>query len=202
VGTASNRDGIGARVEVAAGDLEQVKEVRAGSSFASMDSRWLTFGLGRRDLADRITIRWPSGAVDEFTGVRAGQAVVAREGQGLFPAFDCDGNGVSDTLDIADGTGAAPCAPTGFVRGDANGDGDTDVSDAVFVFVFLFRGGRAPPCAAGADANGSGGIDIADGAYLLSFLFDRGPAPPAPYPGCGIGESTDLDCDSPSPCVE
>ena len=198
-GTTSNRDGIGARVEVVARELEQVKEVRAGSSFASMDSRWLTFGLGGHDVVDRITIRWPSGSVDEFTDVRAGQALVATEGEDLSPAFDCDGNGVSDTIDIADGS-PDPCALTRFVRGDANASGSTDISDAVFVFLILFRGDETP-CPRSADLDRNDRVEITDGIHLLRGFFQQGPAPPPPFPACGVDESTGLDCESFPPCA-
>jgi hypothetical protein len=73
VGTSSNRDGIGARVMVTAGELRQVREVRAGSSLASMDSPWPTFGLGDATAIDSIHIDWPSGAVQELNQVSVDQ---------------------------------------------------------------------------------------------------------------------------------
>ena len=79
VGTLSNRDGIGARVTVSAGTLRQTKEVRAGSSLASMDSPWLTFGLRDAATADSIRIEWPSGLAQEFRNVPANQVFTATE---------------------------------------------------------------------------------------------------------------------------
>src|SRR5206468_7948837 len=96
LGTTSNRDGIGARVRVFSQGVSQLKEVRAGSSFASMDSPWLTFGLGARDRVDRVEVDWPSGAVDAAENVGADQFVVFREGEGIIPFPDCNGNHVSD----------------------------------------------------------------------------------------------------------
>jgi hypothetical protein len=81
VGTTSNRDGIGARVMVRAGPLTQVKEVHAGSGVASMDSRWLTFGLGRFSHA-RITVTWPSGRVERFHPQAVDRSVKLVEGTG------------------------------------------------------------------------------------------------------------------------
>ena len=66
-GTGSNADGIGARVYVKTGpsgqreSLIQVQEVRAGSSYLSMDSIDLEFGLGQATVVDQITVHWPSG---------------------------------------------------------------------------------------------------------------------------------------------
>ena len=38
-----------------------MKEVRAGSSYLSMDSIDLEFGLGQVTVVDEITVHWPSG---------------------------------------------------------------------------------------------------------------------------------------------
>ena len=83
VGTRSNRDGIGARVRVLAGRLTKLKDVRAGSSFASMDSPWPTFGLGPA-AASAVTVEvvWPSGRAELFEGQPTRRTVTVREGQG------------------------------------------------------------------------------------------------------------------------
>ena len=60
-GTGSNADGIGARVYLTAGGRTQVQEVRAGSSYLSMDSIDLEFGLGAAENIDKIEVLWPSG---------------------------------------------------------------------------------------------------------------------------------------------
>ena len=60
VGTHSNRDAVGAQVRVTAGSRTQVQEVYAGSSFASTDSSWVTFGIGNNQSVDRVQVRWPS----------------------------------------------------------------------------------------------------------------------------------------------
>jgi hypothetical protein len=56
--------------------------VKTGSSYLSQSELTLTFGLGPRDGATRMTISWPSGATQEFTGVRFG-GYECTEGQGL-----------------------------------------------------------------------------------------------------------------------
>ena len=47
-GTKSNRDGIGARVTVTAGDLTQIDEVHSGRSYQSDFGKRLHFGLAQR----------------------------------------------------------------------------------------------------------------------------------------------------------
>jgi enediyne biosynthesis protein E4 len=64
VGTASNRDGIGARVSVAAGGRRQWAVVKTGSSYCSQSELPLTFGLGDAAVPARVEVRWPSGRVD------------------------------------------------------------------------------------------------------------------------------------------
>lgn len=72
-GTKSNRDGIGAVVRVATAEGTQSRMVKTGSSYISQSELAVTFGLGRRDRADRVVVEWPSGAKQEFKGVAAGR---------------------------------------------------------------------------------------------------------------------------------
>ena len=58
VGVRANRDAVGARVTVVAGDLMQTAEVHSGRSYQSHYGSRLHFGLGRRSRIDRIEIRW------------------------------------------------------------------------------------------------------------------------------------------------
>lgn len=60
-GRKSNRDGIGARVEVLAGAHQQIAERVAGSGYLSQDDGRLHFGLGSATKVDKLTVRWPSG---------------------------------------------------------------------------------------------------------------------------------------------
>ena len=60
-GTGSNADAIGAKVFLTAGGRTQVQEVRAGSSYLSMDSIELEFGLGEVDVVNEVKVLWPGG---------------------------------------------------------------------------------------------------------------------------------------------
>jgi hypothetical protein len=83
IGTRSNRDGFGARVEVTAGNLVQADEVRANSSFESASDRRLHFGLGKATRVDSIVIHWPSGKVDQVKNEIADRELVIQEGKGV-----------------------------------------------------------------------------------------------------------------------
>ena len=76
-GTKSNRDGIGARLELVAGGRKQMAERVAGSGYLSQDDGRVHFGLGTATRVDKLIIHWPSGreqvlsnlAVDRFLKV-------------------------------------------------------------------------------------------------------------------------------------
>ena len=69
----SSRDALGATVTVEAGGLKRAQVVAAGYSFLSSGSPALYFGLGDREKADRITVRWPSGEITERRDVATGR---------------------------------------------------------------------------------------------------------------------------------
>ncbi|MHC4398623.1 MAG: CRTAC1 family protein [Planctomycetota bacterium] len=81
-GTKTNRDGVGARVKVTAGDLVQIDEVHSGRGYQSHHGTRLHFGLGKRDRVDRIEVRWIGGAEDAIENVGVDRLVVVAEGSG------------------------------------------------------------------------------------------------------------------------
>jgi hypothetical protein len=84
-GTSSNRDGIGAKVTVFAGDHRFVQEVRSGSSYISNNDMRLHFGLGNSIEIDRIEVRWPNGNIETFPGGSPDRFVTLTEGRGTIP---------------------------------------------------------------------------------------------------------------------
>jgi len=79
-GVKTNRDGVGARVKVVAGDLVQIDEVHSGRSYQSHYGMRLHFGLGKRKRVDRIEVRWIGGGVDVFEDIAADQFLTLVEG--------------------------------------------------------------------------------------------------------------------------
>jgi hypothetical protein len=82
-GTKSNRDGIGAVVRVTAGGVKQTRMVKSGSSYLSQSEMPLTFGLGRRDQVDEVTVQWPSGKSESFKNLSAGKSYQLVEDKGV-----------------------------------------------------------------------------------------------------------------------
>jgi hypothetical protein len=77
---ASARDGIGSRVKVSSGSgRTQYFTVTTAAGYLSASDKRLTVGLGTDAVATRVEIRWPSGAIQTFDNVKAGQTLVAKE---------------------------------------------------------------------------------------------------------------------------
>ena len=104
-GTASNRDAIGARVEVVLKDENSELEVQsseiatrdsppatrhfpliqtlyAGDAYLSQSSKSLHFGIGGRAEIKSVLVRWPHGEVEQFTDMRADRRYLLVEGSG------------------------------------------------------------------------------------------------------------------------
>jgi hypothetical protein len=78
-GTDSNRDGIGARINVVVGTRSQMREVAAGSSQIGQNMLTAHFGLGAAERADTVSIRWPSGKVQVLENVAVNQRITVTE---------------------------------------------------------------------------------------------------------------------------
>jgi hypothetical protein len=80
VGRTSNRDGIGCRVKVVSvSGLTQHFTVTTAVGYLSASDKRLLVGLGADSAAKTVEIRWPSGIVQTFENVKAGQTLAATE---------------------------------------------------------------------------------------------------------------------------
>ena len=104
-GTTTNRDAIGARVEVVLKDenpafgsqisdssstrhsspatrhFSLIKTLRAGEGFLSQSTKCLNFGLGKTSRVKAVVVRWPGGEVEEFTGFEVDRRYRLVQGQ-------------------------------------------------------------------------------------------------------------------------
>ncbi len=78
-GRKSNRDGIGARVEVTAGSRKQVQERVSGSGYLSQDDWRLHFGLGDATKIDSVTVKWPSGIEQKIENAQVDRVLTIEE---------------------------------------------------------------------------------------------------------------------------
>src|SRR5439155_27141053 len=82
-GRKSNRDGIGARIDVTANGRTMRDEVRSAYSYLSANDLRAHFGLGSATRANLIEIRWPSRQVDRFADVAANRIYTVIEGEAI-----------------------------------------------------------------------------------------------------------------------
>ena len=76
----TNKLGIGSRLVAEVGGRQIVRELYPACSFVSQMPSMVHFGLGDASQVDRLTIRWPSGLVQELVDVPGDQHVVITEG--------------------------------------------------------------------------------------------------------------------------
>jgi hypothetical protein len=66
VGAGSNRDGLGATIEIESQAGKQIRQANPMTGFLSCNDSAVHFGLGQADNIDTLRVRWPSGAVQTF----------------------------------------------------------------------------------------------------------------------------------------
>ena len=119
IGQQSNRNGIGARLELYGPWGVQVREVRAGESYGIMNSFAQHFGLGQNARADSLIVRWPSGIVDQYEEVAANQFIELLEDACTSPEAFIIQEGPST---ICSGDTVYLYAPEGFLYQWSTGD--------------------------------------------------------------------------------
>jgi len=80
VGRESNRDGVGTRMTLVAGDLLVYKERFGGRGFGSTDSPPVEFGLGKATEIDSLELIWPSGTRQVFRDLPVDARILVEEG--------------------------------------------------------------------------------------------------------------------------
>lgn len=95
-GTISNRNAVGARVEIHGPWGVQIREVRSGESYGINNSFQLHFGLGQATAIDSVVIKWPAGGIEVIENPQINQTLSVIEGVCIAePAIvESDGIGV------------------------------------------------------------------------------------------------------------
>ena len=83
IGAKSNRDGVGARLKVVAGNLVLYDQRKGGMSYQSAQDPRLHFGLCQNSKVDAIEILWPSGMRTMLANLKADQILAVKEGVGV-----------------------------------------------------------------------------------------------------------------------
>ncbi len=79
----SNRNGIGARVEINTASGTQIRDVRSGEGFRYMHTLNTHFGIGTDTAINYIRIYWPSGVVDNISNPAINSSITVMEGDSL-----------------------------------------------------------------------------------------------------------------------
>jgi len=129
-GTKSNRDAIGAIVELVTAAGRQQKTLRAGSGFLSQNTKLLHFGLGEVGGPIQAIIEWPNGEKQVLDNVPAGHRIEVQEGFASFHATpfrafrEVSGPEMKQSVEGARVTNATwllePIAPPAFSLPDQN----------------------------------------------------------------------------------
>jgi hypothetical protein len=80
-GTTSNRDAIGAKVELHLGDEVLTQFVMPTRSYLSQSEPAVTFGLGKRDAISNVVIRWPDGKEQTLEGLAVDAMHAVKQGR-------------------------------------------------------------------------------------------------------------------------
>lgn len=94
-GIQSNRNGIGARVEIYGSWGKQIRDVRSGEGFRYMNTLNTHFGIGTATAIDEIRILWPSGIIDVIENPNINQAIVVVEGSSPLSLVDIAGEKIN-----------------------------------------------------------------------------------------------------------
>jgi hypothetical protein len=85
VGTKSNRDGLNARIRIAAAGVAQRAELRLSDGYAGSNEPAVHFGVGRAEVVEEVVVQWPSGLEERFENLPARQEYLLKEGVGFLP---------------------------------------------------------------------------------------------------------------------
>lgn len=97
-GTASNRDGVGAKIYATAGGTTQLREQNGGIHNKSQNHQRVHFGLAQNTVVDSLEIRWSSEILNYHQAVDADQLLTIKEGVGLKGADRIVGNAENNVL--------------------------------------------------------------------------------------------------------
>ncbi len=83
LGSTSNRNGIGARLQLVSALGTQIRDIRSGEGFRYMSSLTGHFGIGEDTSIESLTITWPSGIVDVISNPSINTTHTITEGSTL-----------------------------------------------------------------------------------------------------------------------
>lgn len=91
-GVVSNRDGIGAWLNVYANDMHLLRYTHCGEGYMTQNSQYEIFGLGEATTVDSLIVEWPSGHIDQFYDMPVDQLHLLTEGMSITAGVQAESN--------------------------------------------------------------------------------------------------------------
>ncbi len=125
IGNSSNRNAIGARVEIYGEWGIQIREVRAGESYGIANSFTQHFGLGQAEEVSHVIVKWPSGKIDVVFDPAINEFLTIEESncEPVEVAIVADGNTI-----ICSGESVQLNAPVGYDYFWSNGETSQNIT--------------------------------------------------------------------------
>jgi hypothetical protein len=79
IGAKSQRDAVGALVTLSTSAGQQIRQVKGGGSYLSQSELHCFFGMPEDAELEQLTIRWPSGTVQEVTDLTRDRSIIVIE---------------------------------------------------------------------------------------------------------------------------
>jgi ASPIC and UnbV/Secretion system C-terminal sorting domain/FG-GAP-like repeat/Ig-like domain CHU_C associated len=117
-GLMSNKNGIGARVEIFTANGIQIREVRAGESFDPASSLIAHFGLGSLTAVSQVVVKWPSGAITTLNNPEINTTLTITEIECMLDPVAIT---VSGNINLCPGESVTLSVPTGTQYNWSNG---------------------------------------------------------------------------------
>lgn len=95
-GSFSNRDAIGAMVNVYCANQTYTRHLYCGESYLGQHAKELMFGLGGYDVIDSLKVTWPSGLIETYTEIMVDQTATLVEGSTLDLSFEAESIQICD----------------------------------------------------------------------------------------------------------
>ena len=78
-GTESNRDGVGCRIKIVSDSSIQTSQKKSTTGYLSQNDSRVHFGLGKKEIIDKIEVRWPSGTFQVLEQIAVNQILEIKE---------------------------------------------------------------------------------------------------------------------------
>ncbi len=86
IGKKSNQDGFGALLTARVENRKLLRQCHSDGSYLSASDSRVHFGLGTARAVAALTVRWPSGHIDQFRDIPADRTITLIEGEGKIRA--------------------------------------------------------------------------------------------------------------------